>query len=462
MSGEPRRSAETVPIPHLRRPGLLLLLGLLLPLLASLALNARFRMVTEHSGDSQSYLLAAHGLARHGSFGLAGDATPGLGREPAYPLLLAGLMRAGTPLAAFTPACLTVPGTCPDALYRPARWANLAMALASAVLLAWVALRLTGSAVAAVVACAYVALNQQMLKGRWEVISDYLALLLMALLLAALLHWIRRPGVGRAVAAGLAAAALVLTKAIFLPALLLAIPAGLVLRRRLPRHAALVLLVALLPVFGWMLRNHAVAGVFALTDARSGIALSTREVFLHLDAQQIAAAFVFWTRGMGDGLARLLFAPEVWQPFQYEFPGGYYDLGQNRYWPWVARVAAEQGLDEAAARRVVDATLRASILAQPLGWLASYPPLIWRGLWIDEFIVLGFPALVVATAWALRRGHWIWLLLLAPGWYNLLAYPALSLNVPRYQVTAVPALALGAAWLVARLSSRRAATLPSG
>ena len=49
---------------------------------------------------------------------------------------------------------------------------------------------------------------------------------------------------------------------------------------------------------------------------------------------------------------------------------------------------------------------------------------------------------------------------------GLLAYPALSLNVPRYQVTAVPALALGAAWLAARLaarlSSRRAAGLPSG
>jgi hypothetical protein len=109
-----------MPIPRLRRPGLLLLLGLLLPLLASLALNARFRTVVEHSGDSQSYLLAAHGLARHGSFGLAGDSTPGLGREPGYPLLLAGLMRAGTPLAAFTPACLAAPGSCHDALYRPA------------------------------------------------------------------------------------------------------------------------------------------------------------------------------------------------------------------------------------------------------------------------------------------------------------------------------------------------------
>ncbi|RYJ00141.1 MAG: hypothetical protein EON47_14665, partial [Acetobacteraceae bacterium] len=213
-----------MPIPRFRRPGLLLLLGLLLPLLVSLALNARFRTVAEHSGDSQTYLLAAHGLARHGSYGLTGDATAALSREPGYPLLLAGLMRLGTPLAAFTPACLAAPGACPDALYRPARWANLAMVLASALVLAWVALRLTGSAVAAVVACAYVALNQQMLKGRWEVISDYLALLLVTLLLAALLHWIRRPGAGRAIAAGLAAAALVLTKAIFLPLLLLTAP----------------------------------------------------------------------------------------------------------------------------------------------------------------------------------------------------------------------------------------------
>ncbi|MDN3566824.1 hypothetical protein ACFQY5_19420 [Paeniroseomonas aquatica] len=455
-----------MPIPLDRRPGVLLLLGLLLPLLASVALNGQFRSAGVQSGDSQTYLTAAYNLARHGNFSDRPDGAPALGREPGYPLLLAALMRAGTPLAAFTPACLAPAGGCPDAIFQPARWANLGLALAAALLLGGLAWRLTGSAPAAGIACGYVALNQQMLKGRWEVISDYLALFLLALLLVALLHWLRRPGPGRATAAGLAAAALVLTKAIFWPALLLA-AVGCALRwRRLPRHAALLLLAALLPVLAWMLRNDLVAGHFALTDARSGIALSTREVFLHLDARGIAAGFVFWTRGMGDGLARLLFAPEVWQTFQYEFPGGYYDLGQNRYWPWVARLAAEQGLDAEAARAAVDAALRASFLAHPLGWLASTPPLIWRGLWIDEFVVLGFPALVAASLWAWRRGHGAWLLLLAPGWYNLLAYPAVSLNVPRYQITAVPALALGAAWvaarLAARLSSRRAAGLPSG
>ena len=455
-----------VPILRFHRPARLLLLGLLLPILLSLGLHGRFRSVAEHSGDAQSYLTTAHNLARHGVFSESTgiDPAPALGREPGYPLLLAALIRAGTPLQGFTPACLAAPGACPDALYRPARWANLLLALAAAAILGGVAWRLTGSVAGASLACAYVALNQQMLRGRWEVLSDHLALLLVALLLALLLDWLRAPSAGRAAGAGLAAAGLILTKAIFLPALLLAALGWLALRRlapgRAPRFAAVALLAGLLPVLAWMGRNYLVAGVFALTDARSGIALSTREVFDAMGPRDIACAFVYWTRGMGDGLARLLFAPAVWQPFALDFPGGYYDLGQHRYLPWVARVTAEQGLTEAAARTVVDRALLTAIAGDPLGWLGSYPPLFWRGLWIDEFVVLGFPALVAATLWAVRRRRLDWLALLAPGWFCLLVYPAISLNIPRYQIPAVPVLALATAWAGTRLLERRAGVSP--
>jgi len=442
-AGRPRRTAA-------------LLLATLAILAAAILINARFRTGGEQSGDAGAYLRAGHNLAHHGVFGQEAPGVAGLGREPGYGLLLAGLMRT-TALAAFRPDCLDPARPCPPAIYRPAQIANLVLALAAAALLGWVAWSLTGWAWAGVIGFGYLALNAQALRGRWELLSDQLALFLVVAVMAALLHWLRRPGAAPAVLAGLALAALALTKAVFLYALLglLLAGIGLLALRRVPRGAAWFCLAALLPLALWSLRNQLVAGTWALTDARSGIALSTREVFLHMDAQQIACAFVYWTRGVGDGLAAALFPAAVWQPFQLDWPGGYYDVGQNRYMPWVARVAAEQGLGAPAAQAAVDRALLESFLAHPLGWLASLPALIWRGLWIDEFVVLGFPALVAGTLWAARRGEAAWLLLFGLGWFNLVFYAAISLNVPRYQITAVPALALAAPWLAWRVAEVR-------
>ena len=112
----------------------------------------------------------------------------------------------------------------------------------------------------------------------------------------------------------------------------------------------------------------------------------------------------------------------------------------------MARLASERSLDLAAARRLVDTELLATMAAHPIGWLTSWPVLIWRGIWIDEFVVFGFPALVIGTVWALRRRQAPWLAAFGLGWFSLLSYAALSLNVPRYQVPAVSVLALAAAW----------------
>lgn len=88
-------------------------------------------------------------------------------------------------------------------------------------------------------------------------------------------------------------------------------------------------------------------------------------------------------------------------------------------------------------------------------------PVFYRGIWIDEFILLGLPALAWMWIGALRRGHLLLALLLSIGFFNLLFYPLVSLNIPRYQMTAVPVIALAVGVLVARLH-RRSADVPSG
>ncbi len=46
---------------------------------------------------------------------------------------------------------------------------------------------------------------------------------------------------------------------------------------------------------------------------------------------------------------------------------------------------------------------------------------------------------------ALRRRYQVWAGLLSIGWFSLLFYPLISLNVPRYQMLSAPSLSVGLA-----------------
>jgi hypothetical protein len=208
-------------------------------------------------------------------------------------------------------------------------------------------------------------------------------------------------------------------------------------------------------VGGWAARNAAVSGEWRLTDSRSGIALSTREVFDGMTPAQYAASFVYWTRGFGPGLARHLFAPDTVAPFDLDRPGGFYDRGQNGYARQVNALRQAGDGDYWAAVNLVDAGVVQAICRHWVAYLITMPPLIYRGLWKDEFIVLGLPCLVVAVWRAWRGRDWLVLLLLSTGVFNLLAYAAVSLNIPRYQLTALPAIALGVGWVLTHHSARQ-------
>ncbi len=407
----------------------------------SLGVNARLKDRPLLGGDLPEYLMQAYNLTHHGLLTQDHAQPPRavLGREPGYPLLLAALMQSSV-LAGFQPACLAQPALCPRAMFRPVLAVGIGMVLAAAAVLGWAAFRLTGWRWAGVIGFGYLALNGPLWSWRHYPQSDYLALLLTSGLAALTVEWLRRGGPKAwrwATTTGLCLGALILVKAAFL--------------WLLPHQAGLVLALAALPPLLWMARNGVQVGAFALTDARSGIALSTREVFDHMGLRDWLCAWVYWIPGFGDDLARAIFPPAVWQPFMMDAPGGYYDLGQHRYPGLVQGVMAARGVPELAAQAMVDREMLGAILSRPFGYLASLPPLAWRGAWSDGFLLLGLPGLAVLLHRAWRSGEAAWLLAVLPGLFNLVFYPAVSLNIPRYQITAVPALALGAAWAAWRL-----------
>jgi 4-amino-4-deoxy-L-arabinose transferase-like glycosyltransferase len=298
---------------------------------------------------------------------------------------------------------------------------------------------------AAWLAAFHVWLNGEAARGREYLLSDHFALLLVALGVLTLV-WAYRRGTWRWLLAGAVFAALTLTKAVFMwmvaPALVLAL-AAVVIRRE--RRRALVAwgmfaLAYAAPVGTWMERNHEVGGTYALSIGRTATALSTREVFDHMTPAQYTAAFVYWTRAMGDGLAKQIFPMSVWGPFDLDRPGGFYLVGQHRLTP-EAQALVAKGMSDADAEKLLERRMISAILERPLAYATSTLPLIWRGIWVDEFIVFSLPALVW-LAWSAATRRLDIAFAIGPGLFSLVFYALVSLNIPRYQLTAVPALAV--------------------
>jgi len=418
------------------------------------------------AGDSPAYLLGAYHLVAHGVYSTAEttDAPSSeVGREPGYSFLLAGVMRLSPRFGTFTPACLAANGDCPIEIYRPAQWVNLGLVFISGLALAGAVLVAGLGTGPALLAGAYVVLNPAMNKNWAALASDPLAVALVSLSVFTLAWAFRSGGASRWFLVGLVAAFVALTKAVFLwgfPPIWAGAVALAFLRRRAGRAGAIAGLVAalgfLVPTGAWTLRNASVGGEYVFTDSRSAIALSTREVFNHMSARENLVAFVYWTRGFGEKAAANLFSEGEVKPFDFGTPGGYYDVGQHRVGLMEEELVG-RGLSRSEAKRVSDRWVVDRFFERPLGWIASTPALFWRGVWGDEFILIGLPALFWVAVRALRRRRsGVEGVVASIGLFNLLFYATVSLNIPRYQATAVPSLAFATALAFAAFRDRRA------
>jgi hypothetical protein len=264
--------------------------------------------------------------------------------------------------------------------------------------------------------CLYVALNLHMYKDMKFVLSDYLAVFLCAALTAALArrHWI-----GTAVAAS----CLCLVKAIFFPfGLLLSV----VLAVRGHRKGAALIAACLLVVnLGWIERNLALFG--AAGDGRDGLALSTREVFDHMTPAEHRAAWLWWLRGPGAHLAKANMPVSAWERHEWDAPDGFYLDGQvTQPERIIAELMADGALDRTAAETKVKRVVAGEIVSD----LPDY--------------LMTMPLLLIALGSLVRARRWDAMIALTPGLWSLVVYPAISLNIPRYQYTAVTTLALAA------------------
>lgn len=404
--------------------------------------------------DSLDYLGYARSMVMAGTYaatplGPARDGTPG--REPMYSsvIALAGYLLPG--VKASLVGCWPLAEGCRPGL-MPLYILN-ALLVAGAATLVLLSCRDLGCRPPACLGAGlYVLLNFQMHRELKYVVSDFLAVFLLALVVFLLGRAWRRPScLVSWGGTGMALAMLALTKGMFLPLIAVAGVVALV-RARLICALALAVMAAA-PVSAWAMRNHALFGV--ISDDRGAIALSTREMLTHMTPSEHLAAFLWWTRGPGDDLARRLLPQEAWRRHDWYVSDGFYQQGQFvRHQRRVDALMAEQGLSPAIAQSAAAGVTLRELVAQWPEWLATMPVLIYRGLWCDEFVVLGFPALVWLSWVALRTRRWAIGVASLPGWWSLLAYAAFSLNIPRYQLTAIPTMALASSFALDALWQR--------
>ena len=419
------------------------------------------------ANDSVAYLAYARSLRIAGVYaateaGPAADAIPG--REPLYSLVIAGLARLHPTWSTALRDCSPPVETCASGLVF-LKYANVVFLALAAVIAGATIRALGGSHAGAIVATGYVSLNFTIWRWLKYVISDYLAVLLVAIGVLSLILALRRQTDPRAwIGLGIVLAMLALTKQVFLPfAVLLAIGFlihGVVIRRQ-RGWSALVPGLSVLTVVaaingGWALRNIALFGV--MNDGRGSIALSTREVFDNMTPIEHVVAFLWFMRPPGKNIAKRLFSEKDTRRFEWGEPESFYWRGQVvNHAARVAHLKSETGVSEAIAQSRASGVVVREILANWTGYLESMPAIFYRGLWFDSFMPLSLPLLILPFLWAWRESRWLLLVALSPSLWSLFIYPAISLNIPRYQFTAVIALAITAGMAADRLKSKRRA-----
>lgn len=427
--------------------------------------------------DSHEYLTIAFYLLDQGFYAFSepgGLPAPTAIREPGYVLFLAGMMVIDPGFGGFTLNCLTSAEACATEIYAPLRWANSLFIGLSALLLFRLVDRAGLGRGAAHAVLVLTILNFAAASSRHYLVSDYLAMLLLCLLLSAYLAARQRRSVLLAGATGLILAALVLTKAVFFYFALLALAgAGLLAliglmrgQRRVMAAFAVSVVLFGLPVTAWMQRNEAAIGHAVLAENRGGLALAIRDQFNSMTAKEYAMAFLWWTRSVGDNWARDLFEPEDYHRFRQHYDGSFYDQGIKDYRKLRRDLMKAEGISRGEADHRAQGIMMARVLEQPLTLAATTLPLFYRGLWVDEFFLLSVPGLVYLLLRWLRRRQWDLLVLLSPGLFSLAFYPLVSLNIPRYQVTALPSLSIAGgvtlscliAWWISRRQRKSTST----
>ncbi len=389
-------------------------------------------------------------------------------REPLYPLLLAGIMKAILPNPLPDLSCFRTKETDCGTLHERLKLLNVGLII---VLLAafYVMFPLVAEALGlskrqggglSFAMITFIAAGSSYLAKVEFYYSDVLAGLLVFLHGASLLLFITRGRKTWAVVCGLSLGAIVLTKAIFLYWMLmlcLAIVGAAFLSwgRQPGRRAAVAMLIviAVLPVGSWMTRNHVEIGSFSVSSGRDYQVLGVRAEYDAMRREEYFPGFVYFVPVYGWAAAEKWFDEKDYRRYVRNNPDSFFKVGQSRE-GLVGRQVEEGRSTYIAALSVFVEHLPMHIATTALMTYRSFfIPAGYRTLrvkvgalsnWMTmaTFIihVTLVPSFILLCIWAVYRRDWFLLIFLAPAIFSVAIHAGLTHYIPRYNLPLIPLL----------------------
>ena len=153
-------------------------------------------------------------------------------------------------------------------------------------------------------------------------------------------------------------------------------------------HAASLIAGTALVLLPWMARNYGLFGDFALTEQRSTSLLAVRVAYNYMSWTEWFAAFLVWIPGLGDGLAGLIFAPEVIDRLSYSHQGSIIIKDGGNI--------LQKSLLNAKPSSAYWHIVQTYIVGQPGAFLIAIPPVFLHSFWGSGSLIgiIGIFALV--------------------------------------------------------------------
>lgn len=207
-----------------------------------------------------------------------------------------------------------------------------------------------------------------------------------------------------------------------------------------------LILTCFLILHVWLIRNWVQFGDYKLTKGYAEMILPQRLAYNDMALKEFGAAFIYWLPDFGDSLSEKLFPPSFYERLNLENPEGIYLHSIYKDTPHLRQEAQKAGMEP------VMYMIKHELLSHLPTHIATTLPLTWRGMFVAKYwsffvLFLFFPALFYAL-----RNRWDAMLVFCffP-WFMLGFHAFVSINIPRYSLSLIPCLAIGAAWALHEL-----------
>ena len=212
------------------------------------------------------------------------------------------------------------------------------------------------------------------------------------------------------------------------------------------RNLAIACLTFGLVLGPWMARNALVFGTPAITRNYGGFILTQRLAYDAMTPKEFAVGWIRYFPTFGHFLAERLFPAEDSRRLEGYEPDSFYSIGNAEADPLFLEASSE------SADHQVGSLLRTRVLPHPGKFILVTLLLAWRGYWIGNQFGLVCGSCLI---WQLCRIHdeaWRRLALVsAPALVMVFFHAAVSVSETRYNIILLPAMAIAAAQVCARL-----------